>query len=67
MSEMMKVNTTLKTLNLRCDKERKENRKKKRKKKKMTDNGIGDEGAKSMSEMLKVNKTLTELNLRGDL
>ena len=29
----------------------------------MTDNGIGDEGAKSMSEMLKVNTTLTELDL----
>mgnify|MGYP004504399843 CR=1 FL=1 len=30
----------------------------------MTDNGIGDEGAKSMSEMLKSNTTLTSLNLR---
>ncbi len=30
----------------------------------MTDNGIGDEGAKSMSEMLRVNTTLTSLNLR---
>ena len=29
----------------------------------MTDNEIGDEGAKAMSEMLKVNKTLNELNL----
>ena len=29
----------------------------------MTDNRIGDEGAKTMSEMLKVNTTLTELNL----
>ena len=29
----------------------------------MTDNGIGDEGAKAMSEMMKVNNTLTELNL----
>ena len=27
----------------------------------MTDNGIGDEGAKALSEMLKVNKTLTDL------
>ena len=29
----------------------------------MTDNGIGDEGAKAMSEMLKVNSTLTTLDL----
>ena len=32
----------------------------------MTDNGIGDEGAKAMSEMLKVNTTLTSLNLEGE-
>ena len=32
----------------------------------MTDNGIGDEGAKSMSEMLKSNTTLTSLNLSGE-
>ena len=29
----------------------------------MTDNEIGDEGAKSMSEALKSNTTLTSLNL----
>ena len=29
----------------------------------MTDNGIGDEGAKAMSEMVKVNTTLTTLYL----
>ena len=32
----------------------------------MIDNGIGDEGAKSMSEMLKVNTTLTTLDLSGE-
>ena len=32
----------------------------------MTDNGIGDEGAKAMSEMMKVNTTLTSLNLRSE-
>ena len=32
----------------------------------MTDNEIGDEGAKTMSEMLKVNTTLASLNLEGD-
>lgn len=29
----------------------------------MTDNGIGDEGAKALSQMLKVNTTLTSLDL----
>ena len=29
----------------------------------MTDNGIGDKGAKALSEMLKVNKQLTKLDL----
>ena len=32
----------------------------------MTDNWIGDEGAKSVSEMLKVNTTLTSLGLGGE-
>ena len=32
----------------------------------MTDNKIGDEGAKSMSEMIRVNTTLTSLNLCGE-
>ena len=32
----------------------------------MTENRIGDEGAKAMSEMLKVNSTLTTPNLRGE-
>ena len=31
----------------------------------MTENDIGDEGAKSLSEMLEENKSLTELNLRS--
>ena len=32
----------------------------------MTDNNIGDEGAKALSEMLKVNTTLTWLGLGGE-
>ena len=32
----------------------------------MTDNVIGDEGAKSMSEALKSNTTLTSLNLESE-
>ena len=32
----------------------------------MSENGIGDEGAKTMSEMLKVNTTLTTLFLEGE-
>ena len=32
----------------------------------MTENGIGDEGAKAVSEMMKVNSTLTELYLESE-
>ena len=32
----------------------------------MTDNEIGDEGAKALSEMLKVNSALTTLNLTSE-
>ena len=32
----------------------------------MTDNKIGDEGAKAMSEMVKVNSSLTTLDLGGE-
>ena len=32
----------------------------------MTDNWIGDEGAKALGEMLKVNTTLTSVNLYGE-
>ena len=32
----------------------------------MTENGIGDEGAKAMNEMLKVNTSLKELDLGGE-
>ena len=32
----------------------------------MTDNHIGDDGAKALSEMLKVNTTLTSLNLGSE-
>ena len=31
----------------------------------MTENGVGDEGAKAMSEMLKVNTTLKSLELHS--
>ena len=62
LSEMLKVNTSLISLNLRGDE--------KRTKKKengisiwLTDNKIGREGAESMSEILKENTTLTSLNL----
>ena len=32
----------------------------------MTDNGIGDDGAKAISEKMGVNKTLTSLDLSGE-
>ena len=111
ISETLKVNTTL--MNLYLESEEKENRKRKREKERnmnvrqwnwswrskgtvwnaeskqnfditgsgrwarkkkqdekkkegwITDDKIGDEGAKAMSEMLKVNKSLKELNLEG--
>ena len=37
-----------------------------REKERLTENKIGDEGAKAMSEMLKVNSTLTTLDLGGE-
>ena len=67
MSEMLKVNTTLTSLNLSS--ERRGKGKTKRNKKIndwLTDNGIRDEGAKALCEKLKVNKTLTSLVLRGE-
>ena len=64
ISEMLKVNITLTSLDLSCVEERE--KEKKSTKERMTDNGIGDEGAKSMSEMLKVNTTLTKLDLGGE-
>ena len=65
MSEMMKVNTTLTSLNL-CGEGRGVKKTRKKRKSCLTGNGIGDEGAKSMSEMLKMNSTLKLLNLCGE-
>ena len=65
MSDILKVNTTLRELDLGGE-ERKEEmfRERKRKKERMTDNKIGAEGATALSEMLKVNTALTEIYLR---
>ena len=64
LCEALKVNTTLKTLNLACENKTQTN--KKGTEERMIGNEIGDEGAKVMSEMLRVNTTLTELNLEGE-
>ena len=64
MSEMLKVNTTLTTLNLGGDGE--DNIKKKEKERRITGNWIGAEGAKAISEMLKVNTTLKALYLHSE-
>ena len=48
MSEMLKVNTTLTTLNLEGEEERKEREEKERER--MTGNEIGDEGKKMVSD-----------------
>ena len=65
--EVLKTNTSLTSLNLRCKGKR--NGKKEKEKKSddwLTDNGVGAEGAKALSEMLKVNTTLTSLNIRSE-
>ena len=61
MSKVLKVNTALTALGLGGEKERKEEKVKENER--MTGNGIGDEGAKSMSEMLKVHTTFIWLCL----
>ena len=45
---------------------RNEKREKRTKAKKWIDNGIGDEGARTISESLKINTSLTKLNLWSD-
>ena len=52
-------------LNLDSEDEKRE-RDGERRKRRMTENEIGDEGAKAMSEMMKVNSTLTSLNLGSE-
>ena len=70
LSDALKTNTTLQSLNLECEQEESEkdgwiadivNNKHKQ-----ADNGIGAEGARALSEALKVNTTLQSLNLFGE-
>ena len=63
MSEMLKTNTTLTSLNLWSEEEGRKRMRKERNDGQLIANEIGDEGAKSMSEMLKPNNTLTSLIL----
>ena len=62
LTEVLKGDTTLTTLYLPGEEERKE-KMKENKEERTIGNRIGDEGAKAMSEMLKVNTTLTSLSL----
>ena len=64
MSEMLKVNKTLKSLTLNSEEEKR--KRNKMKEEWMTGNSIGVDGAKALSEMLKVNNTLTSLNLESE-
>ena len=65
ISEVLKKNTTLTSLNVFCNGKRKTNEKERaRDNGYVVDNEIGDEGAKSMSEMLKTNTTLKTLNMQ---
>ena len=68
MSETLKDNTTLTSLNLWSEKGRKNGEEKKKgiNIEQMTGNKIGAEGAKEMSEILKENTTLTSLDLGGE-
>ena len=65
MSEMLKKNTTLISLNLRCEKKKhgEDEGAKNTKGDRLVGNGVIDEGAKSVSEMLKKNTTLTSLDM----
>ena len=64
MSEVLKVNTSLISINLGCEEEQKKGKYEKGKANNhMTGNEIGTEGAKALCEMLKVNSTLTFLDL----
>lgn len=62
---MLQVNTTLTSLNLRCDESERNTKIIKKKVRQSTDNKIRADGAIIMSEMLRVNTTLTSLNLWG--
>ncbi len=69
LSEALKINTSLTSLNLRGDENEKKwkmREKKKWKWMKWIGNQIGPEGAKTLSEVLKINTSLTSLNLGGD-
>ena len=67
ISESLKINTSLTSLNLRCDdKIRNEGEKKWKEMKEWIGNQIGDEGAKTLSESSTINTSLTFLNLRCD-
>ena len=70
ISESLKINTSLTSLNLGSDEkirnEKKERENKWKEMKKWIVNEIGDEGAKRISESLKINTSLTELDLRCD-
>ena len=69
MSELLKINSSLRILNLSGDEEirtemRVENEKNDHEK--WIGNKIRDEGAEALSESLKINTSLTELDLSGD-
>ena len=65
LSEALKTNTTLQSLNIGCEQEESEEDELETlpTTNKSSDNGIGDEGARALSDALKTNTTLTALNL----
>ena len=68
LSESLKINTSLTTLDLEGDEKIRNEKREKRTKRndKWIDNKIGSEGAKSLSESLKINTSLTTMNLSCD-
>ena len=65
ISESLKINTSLTTLNLGCD-EKIWNEKEKKWNEAWVGNQIRDKGAKTISESLKINTSLTSLDLECD-
>ena len=67
LSEALKVNTTLQTLNLSCvqQQQQHDSTMTQQQQRHKTGNGIGVEGSRALSEALKVNTTLQALNLWG--
>ena len=66
ISESLKINTSLTTLDLGSDERIRKEKVEMKWNDKWKGNEIGDEGTQAISESLKINTSLTSLNLWGD-